>query len=76
MPSSREGSFSDELLKCFEKSYRAAKRARIEAGLDFAIHAGLEHGRYVPRGRKAGGRENRQPVQVHYDGYYSTMVLT
>src|ERR1700676_4993210 len=23
------------------------------AGLDFAIHAGLEHGGYVPRGRKA-----------------------
>src|ERR1700737_4254611 len=29
------------------------------AGLDFAIHAGLEHGGYVPRGRKAeDGRIN------------------
>ena len=31
----------------------AAKTARIEGGLDFAIHAGLEHGGYVLRGRKA-----------------------
>jgi Circularly permutated YpsA SLOG family len=35
------------------KIISGGQTARIEAGLDFAIHASLEHGRYVPRGRKA-----------------------
>jgi hypothetical protein len=30
------------------------------AGLDFAIETGLEHGGYVPRGRKAEDGENRR----------------
>ena len=30
-----------------------AKPALIEPGLDFAIETGLEHGGYVPKGRKA-----------------------
>jgi len=29
------------------------------AGLDFAIETGLEHGGYVPRGRKADGCLNQ-----------------
>jgi hypothetical protein len=42
--------------KCFGKSYRAAKPAPKRAGLDFATEAGLEHGGYVPKGRKAVDR--------------------
>jgi len=40
-------------LKCFEKSYRGGQTGADRAGLDFAIETGLEHGGYVPRGRKA-----------------------
>jgi Circularly permutated YpsA SLOG family len=33
------------------------------AGLDFAIEVGLEHGGFVPRGRRA--EEGRMPGQYH-----------
>ena len=42
--------------KCFEKSYRAAKPVPIEPDRIFAIETSLEHGGYVPRGRKAEDR--------------------
>ena len=41
------------LLEMLRKSYQVAKPGRNRAGLDFAIETGLEHGGYVPRGRKA-----------------------
>ena len=49
----RRRSFSDEVLKMLRKIISGGQTGADRAGLDFAIHAGPEHGGYVPRGRKA-----------------------
>ncbi len=43
----------DELLKMLRKIISGGQTGADRAGLDFAIETGLEHGGYVPRGRKA-----------------------
>jgi hypothetical protein len=48
-----EDAESDEQLKMVRKIKSGGQTGADRAGLDFAIHAGLEHGGYVPRGRKA-----------------------
>ena len=48
-----EDAESDEQLKMVRKILAGGQTGADRAGLDFAIHAGLEHGGYVPRGRKA-----------------------
>jgi Circularly permutated YpsA SLOG family len=44
---------SDEQLKMVRKIISGGQTDADRAGLDFAIHADLQHGGYVPRGRKA-----------------------
>jgi len=44
---------SDEQLKMVRKIISGGQTGADRAGLDFAIHAGVEHGGYVPKGRKA-----------------------
>jgi hypothetical protein len=41
------------------------------AGLDFAIEVGLEHGGFVPRGRRA--EEGRMPGQYHLTEFSSIL---
>jgi hypothetical protein len=41
------------LVEMLRKIISGGQTGADRAGLDFAIHAGLEHGGYVPRGRKA-----------------------
>jgi Circularly permutated YpsA SLOG family len=41
------------MLKMLRKIISGGQAGTDRAGLDFAIEAGLEHGGYVPRGRKA-----------------------
>jgi predicted Rossmann-fold nucleotide-binding protein len=41
------------MLKMIRKIISGGQTGADRAGLDFAIEAGLEHGGYVPRGRKA-----------------------
>ena len=48
-----EDAESDEQLKMVRKIISGGQTGADRAGLDFAIEAGLEHGGYVPRGRKA-----------------------
>jgi hypothetical protein len=48
------------MLKMIRKIISGGQTGADRAGLDFAIEAGLEHGGYVPRGRKAeDGRIDR-----------------
>jgi Circularly permutated YpsA SLOG family len=42
------------MLKMLRKIISGGQSGADRAGLDFAIATGLEHGGYVPRGRKAG----------------------
>jgi hypothetical protein len=44
---------SDERRKMLRKIISGGQTGADRAGLDFAIEMGLEHGGYVPRGRKA-----------------------
>ena len=44
---------SPEMLKMLRKIISGGQTGADRAGLDFAIETGLEHGGYVPRGRKA-----------------------
>ena len=46
-------SLRDELLKMLRKIISGGQTGADRDGLDFAIETGLEHGGYVPRGRKA-----------------------
>jgi Circularly permutated YpsA SLOG family len=48
-----ENAESDEQLKMVRKIISGGQTGVDRSGLDFAIHAGLEHGGYVPRDRKA-----------------------
>jgi hypothetical protein len=48
-----EDAESDEQLKMVRKIISGGQTGADRAGLDFAIHASLENGGYVPRGRKA-----------------------
>jgi hypothetical protein len=48
-----EDAESEEQLKMVRKIISGGQTGADRAGLDFAIHAGLEHGGYVPRERKA-----------------------
>ena len=41
------------MLKMIRKIISGGQTGADRAGLDFAIEAGLEHGGYVPKGRKA-----------------------
>ena len=41
------------LVEMLRKIISGGQTGADRAGLDFAIHAGLKHGGYVPRGRKA-----------------------
>jgi Circularly permutated YpsA SLOG family len=41
------------LLKMLRRIISGGQTGADRAGLDFAIHVGLEHGGYVPKGRKA-----------------------
>jgi hypothetical protein len=41
------------MLKVLRKIISGGQTGADRAGLDFAIETGLEHGGYVPRGRKA-----------------------
>jgi hypothetical protein len=43
----------EELLKMLRKVISGGQTGADRAGLDFAIETDLEHGGYVPRGRKA-----------------------
>jgi Circularly permutated YpsA SLOG family len=43
-----EDAGSDEQLKMVQKILSGGQTGADRAGLDFAIHAGLEHGGYVP----------------------------
>ena len=44
---------SDERRKMLRKIISGGQTGADRAGRDFAIETGLEHGRYVPKGRKA-----------------------
>jgi Circularly permutated YpsA SLOG family len=48
-----EDAESDEQLKMVRKIISGGQTGADRAGLDFAIHASLENGGYIPRGRKA-----------------------
>jgi hypothetical protein len=48
-----ENAGGDERLKMLLKIISGGQTGADRGGLDFAIHAGLEHGGYVPKGRKA-----------------------
>ena len=41
------------MLKMLRRIISGGQTGADRAGLDFAIHVGLEHGGYVPKGRKA-----------------------
>jgi hypothetical protein len=52
-PGDAEGAEAGDMLKMIRKIISGWQTGADRAGLDFAIEAGLEHGGYVPRGRKA-----------------------
>jgi Circularly permutated YpsA SLOG family len=60
------------MLKMLRKIISGGQTGANRAGLEFAIHAGLEHGGYVPRGRKAeDGRidERYHLIELSTDSY-------
>jgi hypothetical protein len=59
-----EGTEAATCSKCFAKLYSGGQTGADRAGLDFAIEAGLEHGGYVPRGRKAGSNPDSLCLEI------------